>query len=156
MWPRTSLFPFLTLTPSQKGISHFHSWSRMNCYGLLTPILAMVHNHNRALKTVPLVKFPSSNALRAVHVNSFEAKGCLKSCSIISNLFFSDSQLANKQYLLFFSCCWLNTYRHSLESSALFQGCFVKTLQQQFEGLHGRQLNLFLVWFQLASMRSPS
>ena len=40
-------------------------------------------------------------------MNSFEAKGCLKSCSIIWNLFFSDSQLANKQYLLFFSCCWL-------------------------------------------------
>ena len=40
-------------------------------------------------------------------------------------------------------------------SSALLQCCVVKILQLQFEGLHGEQLNLYIVWFQLTSLRSP-
>ena len=44
----------------------------------------------------------SLNALRAVYGNFFEAESCLKSCLIIPNCFFPDSQPANKQYLLFF------------------------------------------------------
>ena len=52
-------------------------------------------------------------------------------------------------------CCWLNAYRHSQETSALLQCSVVKTLQLQFEVLHGEQLNLLVVWFQLTSLRSP-
>ena len=51
-------------------------------------------------------------------------------------------------------CCWLNTYRHSWESSALLQCCVVKTSQLHFEGQHGEPWNLFIVWFQLTSLRS--
>ena len=40
-------------------------------------------------------------------------------------------------------------------SSAWLQYCVVKTFQLQFEGLHGEQLNLYIVWFQLTSLRSP-
>ena len=46
-------------------------------------------------------------------------------------------------------------YRHPWESSAWLQCCVVKTLQLQFECLRGKQLNLFIVWFQLNSLRSP-
>ena len=38
---------------------------------------------------------------------------------------------------------------------ALFQCCTMETSQLQFEGLHGEQLNLLIVWFQLTSLRSP-
>ena len=44
----------------------------------------------------------SLNTWRAVHGNSFEAKGCLQSCSIIPNFFFPDSQLAKKTILFVF------------------------------------------------------
>ena len=40
-------------------------------------------------------------------------------------------------------------------SSAWLQCCVVKTFQLLFEGLHGEQLNLYIVWFQLTSLRSP-
>ena len=40
-------------------------------------------------------------------------------------------------------------------SSAWLQCFVVKTFQLQFEGLHGEQLNLYIVWFQLTSLRSP-
>ena len=97
----------------------------------------------------------SLNTWRAVHGNSFEAKGCLQSCSIIPNFFFPDSQLAKKTILTLCFYCWSNTYRHSRESSALLHCCVVKTLQLEFGGLHGEQLNLFIVWFQLTSLRYP-
>ena len=57
-----------------------------------------------------------------------------------------------KQYFLLLL---LIEHFHSRESSALLHCCIVKTLQLEFGGLHGEHLNLFIVWFQLTSLRYP-
>ena len=95
----------------------------------------------------------SLNTLRAVYGNSFEAEGCLKSCLIIPNCFFPDSQQINNTCSSF-----LLLVEHIQAFTVEFcflQCCVVKTLQLQFEGLLGEQLNLSILWLQLTSLRSP-
>ena len=77
-------------------------------------------------------------------------KKLLKCSKLLLSWFTGD-----KWTLLAFLFLLLVKHRHSRQNSALLQGCVVKTLQLQFEGLHGEQLNLFMVWFQLTSLRSP-
>ena len=112
LWPRTSLFPFLTSTPSQKGISYFHSWSRMNCYGLLTPILAMVHNHNRALKTVPLVKFSFLECIKSCPCEFLWGKGLFKKLLNLKHSFLLHSWQINNTCSFFLVVGWTHTGIH--------------------------------------------
>ena len=109
-------------------------------------LLKVVKTWERSVKVLFSVKFSADhrpnvksnrstlNTWRAVHGNSFEAKGCLWSCSIIPNFFFLIHSWLKKRYFLLLL---LVEHLHSRESSALLHCCVVKTLQLEFGGLHG-------------------
>ena len=70
-WPCNAIsrhlsFPFWLPITSHKGISYFYLCARMNCCSSLTKIPAREHNHNRALKTLPLL----FSSLQGIHLPS--------------------------------------------------------------------------------------